>query len=165
MIRSRYKILLGLIIFILPGHLIAQNWNNIKFFKQRDFGKYFISDMFSPNTEVRLGPGLLMSPYNINPDRNSTYTFYVESVMGTEIPLLYWRLWGPDSGSRLAISMPMSTSIWLDFSEPLTNPVVNTDYRVGSIQINYLHELNLGFVRNASVSLIPFFHESSHIGD
>ena len=165
MIKTFYKVLFGLILFILPGHLVAQNLNNIEFFKQRDFGKYFISDMFSPNTEIRLGMGLLRSAYNINPDRHSTFAFYAESVMGTEIPLLYWNISGPDSGSKLAISIPLSTSIWLDFSEPLTNPVVNTDYRVGSLQINYLHELNFGFVKNVSLSFIPFFHESSHIGD
>jgi hypothetical protein len=165
MIKTLYKVLFGLILFILPGQLVAQNLNNIEFFKQRDFGKYFISDMFSPNTEIRLGMGLLRSAYNINPDRNSTFAFYVESVMGTEIPLLYWNISGPDSGSKLSISIPLSTSIWLDFNEPITNPVVNTDYRVGSLQINYLHELNFGFVKNASLSFIPFFHESSHIGD
>ena len=164
--RKQLSILIfSLILLISPSLLFAQNREDIQFFKQRDFGKYFISDMFSPNTETRLGMGLLRSAYNLSPDRHSTFAFYVESVMGTEIPLLSWNISGPDSGSKLAISIPLSTSICLDFNEPLTNPVVNTDYRVGSFQINYLQELNLGFVKNASLSFIPFFHESSHIGD
>lgn len=156
---------LGLFLILLPSQLFAQSLSNIKLFEQRDFGKYFISDIFSPNTESSLGPGLLMSAYNINPNRNSTFALYVESVIGTEIPLLHWDISGPNSNSKLALSIPISASIWLDFNEPMTNPLVNTDYRVGSIEINYFQELNLGFVNNASLSLMPFFHESSHIGD
>ena len=157
--------LIALFLIILPAQLFAQSIGDIELFKHRDFGKYFISDMFSPNTETRLGAGLLMSAYNINPDRNSAFAMYVESVMGTEIPLLIWNLKGSKSNSKLALSIPLSASIWLDFNEPITNPLVNTDYRVGSIEINYFQELNLGFVKNASLRLMPFFHESSHIGD
>ncbi len=156
---------LGLLLIILPSQLFSQNFSNIKLFEQRDFGKYFLSDMYSPNTESNLGFGSLMSDYNLNPDRNSAFALYIESVTGTEIPLLTWNIAGPNSGSKLALSVPISVSLLLDFTEPITHPVINTDYRLGVLEINYLHVLNLGFVKNASISFIPYFHESSHIGD
>ena len=58
-----------------------------------------------------------------------------------------------------------SVNLLLDMSEPETHPLINTDYRIGALEINYLHELDLGFIQNAGLKVIPYFHESSHLGD
>lgn len=137
---------------------------DIDLLKKRDFGKYFLSDIFSPNTEAGIGAGTLMSSYNINPNRRSTFAFFSESVIGLEIPLLTWNIFG-NKDYKLALSTPISASILLDLNEPMTHPLINTDYRVGLLEINYLQQLDLGFIKNAGFKLIPYFHESSHIGD
>jgi len=56
----------------------------------------------------------------------------------------------------------------MDMAESSTHPIINTEYRIGTLEINYLYDLQflgIDFIRNAGLKFIPFFHESSHIGD
>jgi hypothetical protein len=155
---------LVLLIALSPLRGLGQDLKDIEFLKQRDFGRYFISDMYSPNPASHVGAGIMRNEYNINPDRNSTFAVYSESVIGYELPLLSWDIGGLNP-SKLAVSMPASVNFLLDISEPITHPIINTDYRIGAIEINYLYELGMGFIKNAAFRFIPFYHESSHLGD
>lgn len=155
---------LVLLIALSPINGLGQDLKDIELLKKRPFGKYFISDMYSPNTTSSMGMGLLRSEYNISQSRNSTYSLFIESVIGTELPVLNWEINGVNP-SRLAISIPVSASLLLDISEPVTHPLINTDYRIGSLEINYLYEIGIGFFKNAGIKLIPYYHESSHLGD
>ncbi|GAA4832954.1 hypothetical protein [Algivirga pacifica] len=131
------------------------------FFKTRDFGQYFLSDHYAPNVRVNGGLGLNLSGYNINTDRNEQYVFYNETVIGTQIPL-YLQKW---KKSSLAVSLPISMSVWFDFTEDITAPILNTDYRFGLMETNFIKEVDNGRIKNWGFKIIPFFHESTHIGD
>ncbi|GEM_PF-986511 len=65
----------------------------------------------------------------------------------------------------IAVNMPIHFQLWMDFLEPRTAAIVNTDYRFAMPGWTFLHRVNRGFLRNYAVSWYPFCHESTHIGD
>lgn len=65
----------------------------------------------------------------------------------------------------LAVTMPIHAQIWLDLLEPRTAPVVDTDYRIGLPIWTFIHRFDHRFVHNYTISLAPFVHESTHLGD
>jgi hypothetical protein len=138
-----------------------------RFFQQRDFGKYFISDVYAPFTSVQVGTGLNLKEYNISTSRTSVYVPYNETTLGAEIPIYHSsRIHQNGQQSKFALSIPVSAQIWFDFFEKATAPILNTDYRFGVIELNYLRQFNREKgIRNIAIKFIPFFHESTHIGD
>jgi hypothetical protein len=89
-----------------------------------------------------------------------THTF---CTMGINLPIWSGKL--KDERFSLSVAMPLSASIWLDLGEPITAPVVNTDYRIGGPAWTFTHHLNRKFVKNYSITVDPFKHESTHLGD
>jgi hypothetical protein len=63
------------------------------------------------------------------------------------------------------LSIPISFSVWFDFTEKRTSPILNTDYRFALLELNYLHKLPNSKIKNIGFRFIPFFHESTHLGD
>ena len=84
-------------------------------------------------------------------------------VMGINVPL--WSGETEGKNAFLCVSLPLSSAIWLDLGEPVTAPVVNTDYRIALPVFTYVRKLNRNFFRNYSISLAPYKHESTHLGD
>jgi Protein of unknown function (DUF1207) len=137
-----------------------------QFFHQRDFGRYFIADVYAPQPQVQVGWGLNLKEYNLSPNRSNVYVPYNETNFGAEIPI-YNRIKSINGKvhSKFSISTPICATLWFDFTEQLTAPVLNTDYRFAPLEFNYLRRVNRRLIRNYSLKFIPFFHESSHIGD
>ena len=79
---------------------------------------------------------------------------------GAEIPII-----GGDSEHWLwYIGFPISFNLLNDFFEKTTAPVMNTDYWFGT-RLEALYRLDIPWPRNIAVRILPFFHESTHIGD
>ena len=57
-------------------------------------------------------------------------------VMGMNLPLWSGEL--KKGKSALNVTLPLSTSLWLDLIEPVTAPVVNTDYRIALPVFTYV---------------------------
>ena len=89
--------------------------------------------------------------------------FNTFGTMGINLPL--WSGEVKEKKNFFTVAMPLSSTIWLDLSEPVTAPVVNTDYRIALPVVTYVHRINGNFLRNFSVSFAPYKHESTHIGD
>jgi hypothetical protein len=137
-----------------------------RFFAQRDFGRYFVSDIYAPFTKIHAGWGLNLREYNISSSRYAAYVPYNETSLGVEIPVyLFSRKSRGGKQSKFSVSIPVSANIWFDFLEDETAPILNTDYRFALVELNYFQETNWGPIKNFSVKFIPFFHESTHIGD
>lgn len=130
-------------------------------FMSRHYGKYFKADHYAPNMRISGGVSLREADYNIDVTRTGKFIPINETVLGGDIPI-YQKLW---KNSALSFSMPLSFSVWFDFTETLTAPILNTDYRFALVEIDYLHKFNHPTFRNVVVKYIPFFHESTHIGD
>ncbi|MDC1107249.1 DUF1207 domain-containing protein [Prolixibacteraceae bacterium] len=150
-----------LIVFILlMGKLHAQK---VQFFNKRDFGHYLYSDHYAPNLRVNLGMGANNREYNIDKSRTSSYLLLNETVVGGEIPLMYLR--NKSQNFYFSMSIPISFSVLFDFTESKTAPIINTDYRFALLELNMLRKFQGQHIKNISVKFIPFFHESTHIGD
>lgn len=89
--------------------------------------------------------------------------FNTFGVFGFQLPI--WQGNFSNNKYGLSISLPMYANLWLDLLEPITAPVVNTDYRIGLPTVTFIHRLNHGFAQNYSIAWSPFKHESTHIGD
>lgn len=131
------------------------------FFKQRTFGKYFIADYYAPIVNLSSGFALNNDEYNVDLARDENYILLAEPILGTEIPVFLRET----PKSSFAISFPISFSVFFDFLENRTAPILNTDYRVGIAEMNYLRHVNKGFIKNYGIKFVPIFHESTHIGD
>lgn len=83
-------------------------------------------------------------------------------VMGVNLPIWTSRL---NERLSLSVALPMSTTIWLDLFEPVTAPVVNTDYRIALPVFTLTRHFDRGFVKNLSVDIALYKHESTHLGD
>lgn len=130
------------------------------FFKKRDFGNYFYSDKYAPITNIGIGAMLLLDTYDIGLERNGVVVV-AEPVLGVQLPIYYFK----DSKKRWSLSIPISFSVWFDFTEERTSPILNTDYRFGLLEFNYSQTLDNSIINNIGLRFIPFFHESTHIGD
>lgn len=153
---------LSIFILILSG-IFAQEapMDSSAWFLERYYGKYFKADHYAPNIRVNGGVSVNHTEYNIDRNRTSKYIPTNETVLGADIPI-YQKVWKNDA---LSFSMPLSFSVWFDFTEIQTAPILNTDYRFAPVEINYLHKFKHKTFRNIEVKFIPYFHESTHIGD
>lgn len=153
-----------LVAFLLISNAaFAQSDTISSFFKKRDFGQYFLSDHYAPIFRLGIGTSLTGFEYDINStlrEPNKQFVF-AEPVLGVQVPIYYYK----NDNQRLSISFPFSFSLWLDFTETRTAPVINTDYRFALAEINYHRTTTNSKIRNWGIKFIPYFHESTHIGD
>ena len=136
------------------------------YFKQRDYGKYFISDIYSPTMQVQVGMGLNLKDYNLSRTRSKILVPYNQTDFGHEIPI-FLKSWYSNGvvRSKFALSMPLCARLWFDFAELTTAPILNTDYTLAPVEITYYRKIDKKLLKNIVVKFIPFFHESTHLGD
>ena len=103
---------------------------------------------------------------------DTLYRPFVFANLGVNLPL--WSGNFSDGKFGFSLSVPLIISVWLDVFEPVTAPVINTDYRVGAPGISFLHRIEKALelfsywrigLYNYSILFSPFIHESTHIGD
>ncbi len=137
-----------------------------RYFRQRDFGKYFISDIYTPTPEVQLLAGPSLRESNIDLARKNNYFPYNQTDFGAEIPV-FTRVRYVDNKLKykFSISLPICARVWFDFTEPSTAPILNTDYQFSIPEFNYLRAIDNKYIKNIEIKWLPYFHESSHLGD
>ena len=132
-------------------------------FTYAPYGKSLLSDVH-PNF-VRFE--IIGNTNNPAYDFAQTGKFFRGSVLGcfgVDLPL--WQgNFGVNNQFGVSITQAASAFLWMDLFEPVTSPIVNTDYRIGMATATFIHRLDRKFVKNYSVSWSPFKHESTHIGD
>lgn len=131
-------------------------------FRYAPFGHSLLSDMHPDHVRLDMHWNTNRSSYDWG-QTALNYRFTTAAVIGAKLPL--WQGNIRNDNFALSVTMPVSVGIWLDLAEPVTAPVVDTDYRIAGPTVCFLHRLNRRFVRNYSVSWNPFKHESTHIGD
>ena len=98
----------------------------------------------------------------------ASYRVQTLGVFGVRLPIWNGNLCDGQFG--ISVTQSMSANIWMDLFEPVTSPIINTDYRISAPAVTFIHrpasELSeRRFFRNYSVRFAPFNHESTHIGD
>jgi len=156
------------LVLLIPSLSIGQTKDSIRsrYFRQRDFGKYFISDIYSPTPEVQLVAGSNIREYNIDLVRTNNYLPYNQTNFGAEIPA-FTKVKYSDNCLvyKFSISSPICARVWFDFTEPSTAPILNTDYQFAILEFNYLKTFESKYIKNIAIKVLPYFHESSHLGD
>ena len=151
---------LAVICILISNSVLGQNsYSEKSFFQSRSFGQYFLADHYAPFVKVGIGTTIGLAEYDLG-NRGESFWF-AEPTVGAQMPI--YSSEGPISG--FALSIPVSFSVWFDFAEPRTAPILNTDYRFALLELNYYRNINNSFIRNLGIRVIPFFHESTHLGD
>ena len=173
MIKKTLKITLFLIFFIC-GLCHAQEagatdsfWNGIG--KVASFGRPFWADMHSTLLRAEIAYATNSPDYDWGGFDTSS-RFYIFSNLGVDIPV-----WSGDfANSRYGfnLTLPFMIDIWFDFFERTTSPVINTAYRFGAFEANFIYRLSSPIpvlpyfnIHNWSLKLSLLKHESTHIGD
>jgi len=138
-----------------------ENEDSVAWFQTRSYGKYVVADHYAPILSINTGMVSNAPDYNIDVERSGAYIPLNETVLGGDIPF-YQRFW---DNQALSLSFPLSIALSFDFSEAETAPILNTDYRFALLELNYWHKLAHPYFKNWGIKFIPFFHESTHIGD
>ena len=160
------------IFFILNFYCSAQEepnrfWTGIA--RPAIFGKPFWADMHSTLIRAELAYATNSPDYDWG-GFNTNYRPFVFTNLGADIPVWSGNFAGGKYG--LSITIPIIMDVWLDRFEWITSPVINTSYRFGVFNTNFLYRFD------SPMQLFPHFnlynwalkvsfltHESTHIGD
>jgi len=127
------------------------------------FGQPFYSDTHPDCLRIDASSISMNDVYDYGKTGGSRQT-HVFGTFGFNVPI--WKTDLSDRKYGLSVSAPLSATLWMDIAEPVTSAIVNTDYRIASPSLTFIHRFpDKGFLKNYSVELNPFKHESTHIGD
>ena len=165
--NSKYKVFKYMLRLILATVVLSGTTLHLKaqsvvtdYFTNRDFNQYFLSDHYAPSNRLALGAVMGSLEYDIARQPRNVMAIS-EPVLGMQLPI-YHRY---TDRSKFAISIPVSFSVFFDFTEFRTAPIINTDYRFAVVEFNYSRIFNHKNIHNIGVKFIPLFHESTHLGD
>lgn len=147
----------------IAGHLCAQDLPRGGWFVYAPYGRSLYADVhpFMPRLDIGMNTNHLSYDYSANLDKK--YRFTTHGLFGFNLDI--WRGEWSDGQFGLLFSFAMSADLWLDVAEPVTAPVVNTDYRISAPTTTFIQRFDNKYARNYSISWTPFRHESTHIGD
>jgi len=156
-----------LLICIFAAHAYAQNQSDTLarrgWFTYAPYGKSLLSDVHPYYMRLDVIGHANEGAFDFG-QTGKAYRAGIHGCFGADIPL--WQgNFGPNNRFGMCVSQRAYAYLWLDIFEPVTAPVVNTDYRVGAATATFIHRLNKGFAKNYSITWSPFMHESTHIGD
>jgi hypothetical protein len=163
--------LLAACLATLPSEALGQAapgpaWDG--FLEPARFGKPFLSEMHSTAIKMEIGYSKSYAEFDLLGPSEAFSRPVVELHLGVEAPLFATSFGSSPAGRpwALAVSLPLSVHVLEDMFEPSTAPVINTDYRYGTPRFSVLRRFAGGsFVKNASLSWLPMFHECTHLGD
>lgn len=153
----KYQLLIFWAGFVVlnPLRIYSQDSITTSFFTQRQYNKALVCENSSTLTKISLinVPGIQKNQQDIG-------NLLTEVHLGTEVPIYYLQ----KPYSAFSLFLPISIHVlWATF-EPQTAPILNNDYRFG-FSMAYIHRFQYPKLRNLSLKLTPFAHESCHLGD
>ena len=144
------------------GILKKQNYG---FLRSTQFCQPFVSEVENYRTQIEVNYASNCEEYDLSNSGKALKVFQ-NTTIGCELPYftkIYSQnnkpIWG------FGLNTVLSFHLWWDPLEVSTSPVLNTDYRFGSIQFKLIKFLENKTLKNISVKIAPFNHESTHIGD
>lgn len=161
LLKSKNLIVLSFLIVLMLQKVHSQN---AVWFYQENFTKPFTSEMRSPAVRMELVKLNQMHPFYYLSDASKR--IFVEVQTGVQLPILTFDKTFTSSNLKIAICTPVSIVTLVDMFESETAAVINNDYRFGiSTFLLYTPAIQTQLIRNYHLTLVPMFHESTHIGD
>ncbi len=130
------------------------------------FCKPFVSDVNSTISSIDVGVNTNRAEYDIEPADGKDYKIIARANVGVSFPVYAKNFDNNKYG--FAVSVPIHFFLWLDVFEKITAPVVNTDYNIGGPEFKFIQRFEqpkFNFLKSYSLKFIPFYHQSTHIGD
>ena len=126
------------------------------------FAKPFVSEMEAPLTKVAEGFGRAHEEYAPGALHSDRYIPYLNVSLGVFLPVWSKQL---RNNWAIGIDFPIHFHLWLDLKNE-SAPVLDTDYRFAVGEVKLLKTYPNGkWLRNFSLRIAPYCHESTHIGD
>jgi hypothetical protein len=157
----RQKIVI-LILFLINNSLYSQNYN---WFSYDTNNQSYIAEMHSSLLRMELVKWNKLHPFYYK--SNATERPFIEVQTGFKLPIFSIENSFEHFDIKASISTPVSILTLVDMFESETAPVINNDYRFG-VQMLFLftpQNTNNSYFKNYHITLVPIFHESTHIGD
>jgi hypothetical protein len=159
-------------LFVLNAFCSAQEENNsfwAGIARPATFGKPFWADMHSTLIRGEIAYATNSPDYDWG-GHNTDYRPFTFANLGVDIPI--WSGNFADGKYGLSITVPFMIDLWLDRFEWITSPVINTAYRFGIFDTNFIYRFDSPLsvfphfdIFNWTLRLSLFKHESTHIGD
>jgi hypothetical protein len=156
----------GLYFSVFAQDTLRPVWDG--FMESASYAKPFVSEMHSTVCKAEMGYNKSYAEFNLLEEKSSFDRPMVEMHAGFDAPLyaISFGSIGDKPKWGLAVSLPISVHVLEDMWDPVTAPVINTDYRFGSPKIRAIRYFSgNGFLKNISFSWLPMFHECTHLGD
>jgi len=137
----------------------------LEWFSYHNFSQPFIAEMYSSLIKMETVSLNKLHPLYYKSDASARP--FIEVQTGYQLPVFLYAREHTLGNLKIALSTPVSILTMVDLFESETAPVINTDYRFG-IQASFLFTpagARNSFIRNYHVTLVPIFHESTHLGD
>ena len=162
-----FKILSLVLVTTVTGSLSGQDEvdNKKAFLTNRDFGSYYLADMYSPANRILYGFGTNAPDYNAHPDPRGESYLLNEFTLGYDFAVYNGPLKLGKRNYRLSVSTSTSASVFFDPFCPHLAPILNVDYRLGIPEIYLVRRFNNRYLKNALLRVSLIQHESTHIGD
>lgn len=128
------------------------------------FGRPFWADMHSTITKAEFAVATNSREYDYD-QTGKPYRTFLFTTLGIDFPL--WTGSFKNHKYGLSFTVPFSVDIWMDLFENITQPVINTSYRISTPEISFIHRFDKPFwiIRNYSFRVSLWKHESTHLGD
>ncbi len=137
---------------------------NPAWFYQESYSKPLVSEMHSPAVKIELVKLNQMHPFYYQSD--AAKRFFVEVQTGVQLPILTYNQDLASGNLKTSLCSPVSIVTLVDMFESETAAVINNDYRFGiSTFLLYTPAIQTNLIKNYHLTLVPIFHESTHIGD
>jgi len=133
------------------------------------FGRPFWADMHSTLIRAEIAYATNSPDYDWG-EFDTKNRFFIFANLGVDIPI--WSANFANGKYGLSITLPFWVEIWYDRFEWVTSPVINTAYRFGVPDINFIYRLDSPRhvlprfnIYNWALRLSLLRHESTHLGD
>ena len=134
-------------------------------FQAESFGKPFVSDMLS--SVIKFEEGFIndLGEHYYKPDYHKRPIS--EGHIGAEIPFLSFNKNAKSARIKSTLLLTGSFNIILDSLEPTTRMVINTDYWLGPELRSVIYHPSIESLglKNIGFTIVPMYHESTHLGD
>lgn len=127
------------------------------------WSKPFWSEMNSTIIKAEVAGALNFKEYDWS-KTGKRYRPFVFANLGVDAPL--WAGNIVNDRFSLSVTVPFLIDVWLDMFERITAPVINTSYRFGAPEINFIQRFPSNKIfKNYSIKFAAMKHECTHIGD
>lgn len=152
-----------LVLVILPnGNTVS--CQDFKWFSYEGYSQPFIAEMQAPLIKMELTKMNKLHSYYYN--KNAAERPFIETQTGFQIPVFSVEKLTPRGAINIAAFSPIGILTLTDMFEDVTAPVINNDYRFGvKTIIMYTPQNKNGLFKNYYFTIVPMFHESTHLGD